>query len=201
MGNIVSNKFNIILTYEMSVDADTGEVLSTNLINRDIKQVPSSSPKKKEVQDDGIPRLTLDNNKYTLNSSAVELMGITQEDKIDIKYETTNDGTIPVIGTDSAFGTKGGNRLTKSNTVAYRGVKNEELAKYGNQFILSNHPVKEGLFVLTSETNENKVKEAPKIENETIRLDTEDIPFDLDLDGIDVKDANVSKIDSELFQL
>lgn len=196
----VKETFILSLTYEMSVDTETGEVLETKLIDRSVnKPVKAMKATANEaVQDDEKePKLYLEDNKCRLNSKAVSLMGISPGDKLDIKYDDGKNGSVPIIGTDEAFGTKGGNELTKSNTIACRGSKNEELSKYGKEFVLAVHPSKAGLFVLTSE----EVAVDQLVGDDNVNID---IPegIDLNLEGlVDDKDANVSSIDTNFFKL
>lgn len=195
---IAKETFTLTLTYEMSVNTDTGEILETRLIDRsvgksDIKAVKTTS--KKVVRDESSePKLILDSTKCYLNPAAVSLMGVGSDDRIDIKYENG----VPVIGTDEAFGTKGGNKLTKSNTVACRGSKNEELAKHGNSFTITPHPSKQGLFILSSgEVNIEKLTG-----DDNVNIEEGDEVFDLNLDElVDDKDANITEIDSNFFKL
>ena len=196
----IKETFILSLTYEMSVDTETGEVLETKLIDRSVnKPVKAMKATASEaVQDnDKEPKLYLEDNKCRLNSKAISLMGISPGDKLDIKYDEGKNGSVPVIGTDEAFGTKGGNKLTKSNTIACRGSKNEELSKYGKEFVLATHPSKAGLFVLTSE----EVAVDQLVGDDNINIDTPE-GIDLDLEGlVDDKDANVSSIDTNFFKL
>ena len=196
----IKETFILSLTYEMSVDTETGEVLETKLIDRSVnKPVKAMKATANEaVQDDEKePKLYLEDNKCRLNSKAVSLMGISPGDKLDIKYDEGKNGSVPVIGTDEAFGTKGGNKLTKSNTIAYRGSKNEELSKYGKEFILAVHPSKAGLFVLTSE----EVAVDQLVGDDNVNIDTPE-GIDLNLEGlVDDEDANVSSIDTNFFKL
>lgn len=196
----VKETFILSLTYEMSVDTETGEVLETKLIDRSVnKPVKAMKATASEaVQDnDKEPKLYLEDNKCRLNSKAVSLMGISPGDKLDIKYDEGKNGSVPIIGTDEAFGTKGGNKLTKSNTIACRGSKNEELSKYGKEFVLAVHPSKAGLFVLTSE----EVAVDQLVGDDNVNVDTPE-GIDLDLEGlVDDKDANVSSIDTNFFKL
>ena len=150
------------------------------------------------VQDnDKEPKLYLEDNKCRLNSKAISLMGISPGDKLDIKYDDGKNGSVPIIGTDEAFGTKGGNKLTKSNTIACRGSKNEELSKYGKEFVLATHPSKAGLFVLTSE----QVAVDLLVGDDNVNIDTPE-GIDLNLEGlVDDEDANVSSIDTNFFKL
>lgn len=204
--HIVKETFILTLTYEMSVNADTGEVLETKLINRsvdnaDIKPSKSASKKKVVEDEDTEPKLYLEDNKFRLNSAALNLMGISSESgtKLDIKYEDKGGRSTPILGADEVFGTKGGNKLTKTNTVAFRGVKNEELSKYGKEFTLVAYSGKPGLFVLSSG---EQVQEEHKDENISVDVDDTDLPFDLDLATIaDDKDANITEIDSTFFNL
>ena len=196
----VKETFILSLTYEMSVDTETGEVLETKLIDRSVnKPVKAMKATASEaVQDnDKEPKLYLEDNKCRLNSKAVSLMGISPGDKLDIKYDEGKNGSVPVIGTDEAFGTKGGNKLTKSNTIACRGSKNEELSKYGKEFVLAVHPSKAGLFVLTSE----EVAVDQLVGDDNVNIDTPE-GIDLNLEGlVDDEDANVSSIDTNFFKL
>ena len=196
----IKETFILSLTYEMSVDTETGEVLETKLIDRSVnKPVKAMKATANEaVQDDEKePKLYLEDNKCRLNSKAVSLMGISPGDKLDIKYDDGKNGSVPIIGTDEAFGTKGGNKLTKSNTIACRGSKNEELSKYGKEFVLATHPSKAGLFVLTSE----EVAVDQLVGDDNVNIDTPE-GIDLNLEGlVDDEDANVSSIDTNFFKL
>lgn len=196
----IKETFILSLTYEMSVDTETGEVLETKLIDRSVnKPVKAMKATANEAvqDDDKEPKLYLEDNKCRLNSKAVSLMGISPGDKLDIKYDDGKNGSVPIIGTDEAFGTKGGNKLTKSNTIACRGSKNEELSKYGKEFVLAVHPSKAGLFVLTSE----EVAVGQLVGDDNVNIDTPE-GIDLNLEGlVDDKDANVSSIDTNFFKL
>lgn len=201
----VVEHFQVILDYEVTVDPETGEI-QTRLVNKSIDKAKFKSvnaPVKKKVskikkEESNEPQLVLEDNKYCLNTAAVELMGITTDDKIDIKYEKRGKNMIPVIGSDSVFGTKQGCKLTKSNTVSCRGSKNEELAKYGSIFELTPHETKQGLFIL-------KGNNGPEIiEESEIKIDEEDenLPLDVDLNElIEDEDANLTEIDSNFFVL
>ena len=196
----IKETFILSLTYEMSVDTETGEVLETKLIDRSVnKPVKAMKATANEAvqDDDKEPKLYLEDNKCRLNSKAISLMGISPGDKLDIKYDEGKNGSVPVIGTDEAFGTKGGNKLTKSNTIACRGSKNEELSKYGKEFVLAVHPSKAGLFVLTSE----EVAVDQLVGDDNVNIDTPE-GIDLNLEGlVDDEDANVSSIDTNFFKL
>lgn len=203
MDNIITEEFTLTLQYAMKINTDTGELLETKLIKRSVDKSnfevtttkrKASKPKKDEST---TPQLILDDNKYYLNAAAIELMQVGPDSRIDIKYEKG----VPVIGTDEAFGTKGGgNKLTKNNTVAYRGAKNEELAKYGTEFTISAHNSKEGLFVLSSE---NAPVQQEKLNgDENVALEEDSLSLDIDLAGlVEDQDANITEIDANFFKL
>jgi len=184
-------KHQFTITYEASVNTDTGEILETKIVSKS----PMKEKKTKKVEDDGNkPTLYLEENKYRLNSAAIQLMGIEAGDKLDIKYEESKNGITPIIGSDEAFGTHGGNKISSNNTVIYRGKKMEELSKFGNEFGVVTHPNKEGLFMLTSDN----IVVIEKKGDENIQLDEEDVDLNLE-ELIDDKDAQISEIDSNFF--
>lgn len=203
----IVEEFTITLKYQVAVDTETGE-MTTKCIKRtidksnfEVSDAASKKASKKTKKEESIePELTLEDNKYCLNSAAIELMDVTPNNKLDIKYEKNGNTMVPVIGTDEAFGTKGGNKLTKSNTVACRGSKNEELSKYGRVFKLTPHGTKDGLFILIGDST--LIVSPNGDENISIEEVDEDLPLDTDLSTlIDDKDANIEEIDSNYFQL
>lgn len=201
----VIENFEVKLSFQTIINISTGEITVKCIkksINKSNFEVSKETPKKatkKTREESSSPQLVLEDNKYCLNSAAIELMGVGPDSKLDIKYEKRGKEMIPVIGSDEAFKTKGGNKLTKSNTVACRGSKNEELSKYGHVFSITPHDSKEGLFILTGDAT-------PSIPNgdDNISIDDndEDLPLDVDLTAlVDDKDANIEEIDSLDFQL
>ena len=103
--------YTIKLTYEMTINVDTGELIETKLIDRtvdnsDIKTKKSSNKKKIIQDEDEEPKLFLEENKYRLNNAAVKLMHLEADAKLNIKYEQGENGDTPIIGTSEAFGVK-----------------------------------------------------------------------------------------------
>lgn len=204
----IIEEFTITLKYQVKVDTETGE-MTTKCISRKIDkniEVVDAKPAKKTSKakkgESSEPTLTLKENKYCLNQAAADLMGVEPDCKLDIKYEKRGKETIPVIGTDTAFGTKQGNKLTKSLTVACRGSKNEELSKYGTEFILVPHETKDGIFVLQNEDAKLEQALDDTIEKPDGAEEEIDLPMDIDLqDLIDDKDATVTEVNSSMFQL
>lgn len=199
---IKKETFTVRLTYEMSVNTDTGEILETKLIDRsvdnsDLRPVKPVTKRKPSKDEEKTPKLILEDNKYRLNSAAVELMELDENSRLSIRYEQGKGGDIPLIEVDE----KNGNKITKSNTVACRGSKNEELSKYGTEFTLVAHPNRPGLFILTSDSV--KIDQLSGDKNVSIEGgEDEDLPFDLDVKGlVDDEDANITEIDSNFFKL
>lgn len=89
-----------------------------------------------EQVDDAI--VTLADNKLVLSKSAQLLLGVIPNDRITVSYYTvSSEETFPVIGKSELFtDSNGGNRLTKSNTVSFRGTQREILLEYGKSFKL-----------------------------------------------------------------
>lgn len=179
------------------IDEETGEIIKeTRELKDDSVKKPrsSSSSSKSKVQENPEPILTLEDNKYVLTTGAVELLGVEAGDKIDIKFQKIGKQTIPVIGSDDAFGTKGGNKLTKTNTVSCRGKANDELSAFGTEFTLEEHPNKKGLFILRGENTPNVTPEKENTpepedddlgedliddeEEESVEISEEDFNFD-----------------------
>ena len=82
--------------------------------------------------------VTVADNKLVLSKEAVKALGGVTGDRIAVNYWTVdNETTFPVIGKSECFGdSTGGNRLTKSNTVSFRGVQRDILLEYGSFFKL-----------------------------------------------------------------
>ena len=82
--------------------------------------------------------VTVANNKLVLSKEAVKAIGGVAGDRITINYWTVDsETTFPVIGKSECFGdSTGGNRLTKSNTVSFRGIQRDILLEYGSFFKL-----------------------------------------------------------------
>jgi hypothetical protein len=192
----IIEEFTITLKYQVKVDTETGE-MTTKCVSRKVDksnfEVVESKKKKTTKNESSEPKLILENNKYQLTQAAVDLMGVEPDDKIDIKYEKQGKDIIPVIGSDEIFGTKQGNRLTKSLTVACRGNKNEELAKFGSEFTLVPHPNKTGIFILSTGIVNDEIEEPEEEEIDLPDIDLQDL--------IDNEDADITEVSASMFQL
>lgn len=177
-------EFTIALKYQVKVDTDTGE-MTTKCISRKIDK-SNFKVSESKVNESSEPQLTLEENKYRLNNAAIKLMNLKADDRLEIKYEKQGNIISPIIGTAEAFHISGGNRLTKSNTVSFRGIKNKELSEYGTIFTIT--PYKDGLFSLKGD---KEIVEQQGDEN-IVEPDVNDFA-----DLVD----NTEEVDSSFFQL
>lgn len=173
------------------VDEATGEIFkdvreyADESVKTAAKKSTSSKKSSTKVDDDDPePKLYLEDNKYILNASAIEALGVEVGDTIDIKNQKVGNARVKVIGASETFGTKAGNKLTKTNSVSYRGKSNDELAILGNIFTLTPHPNADGLFVLTGNKQPNPVEEVPEEEDE---VQVEDVDID-DVDAVEISE-------------
>lgn len=166
------------MCFQITVDTTTGEVSVVNVETGEVKEVKTkkTTTKKKKEEESSDPQITLESNKYILNTAAVNLLQVEPDDRLCIKYKKVGKTVIPVIGTEAAFKTGGGNKLTKTNTVSCRGKANEELSTYGTVFTLSENPDGSGTFILTGD----KVDQAPVVSDEAVEVEDEDIRKDLE---------------------
>lgn len=170
---IIKQRFTI--TYEREIDTDTGEIVKTTVVD-------TSDTITDNMDTDTEPKVYLEDSKLRLNSKALELLKVKAGDRIDVQYGNSN----PLIGSSAAFGDdSAGCKLTKTNTIPFKGNKREVLAMYGTEFFIKPSE-KDGQFVLAStiqpEEDEN--------------VSTEDI--DIDLDSLFDGDQ---KISTSMFQL
>lgn len=187
---IVKQQFTI--TYEREIDTDTGEIIKTSIVKTSDIPIKTSKKSKNSTKDESSePELILESNKYVLNNAAITLMNVEPDCRLNIKYEKSGNLFIPVIGTDEAFGTKGGNKLNKSNSVSYRGNANIELSKYGTVFKIKVHPKTANLFILEGEN-----KQGDFSSDENIELPEDyDIENDISIDDFIEEASSISSMD------
>lgn len=182
-------KLDILFHY--NVDENTGEItfIGKEEITVDTATSTKRQAKPVKVEANIEPLITLDSNKLVLTTGAVDMMKICPDCRVDIKYKKKDKVSVPVIGTDAAFNTKGGNKLTKTNTVSFRGSANEKLAEYGSVFKLEPSE-DEGIFYLIGDKMNKPVEdEAIDIEGELDLDSLEELDIDdsSDLEGFDFK--------------
>lgn len=179
-------KLDILFHYD--VNETTGEItfLGKEEITVDTakKQLPKVN---KVVVENEEPLITLDSNKLVLTTGAVQMMNICADCRVDIKYKKRDRMSVPVIGTDEAFGTKGGNKLTKTNTISFRGVANEKLSEYGTTFKIEPSE-DEGIFYLIGDKMKSIIPD-----------DTIDIQSELDIESLDNINLNDDDVNLESF--
>ena len=185
-------KLDILFHYD--VNESTGEI--TYIGKEEVKADTAASSTKKaasaaKVDNNTDPIVTLEPNKLVLTQGAVDLLEVCADCRIDIKYTKKDKKAVPIIGTDAAFGTKAGNKLTKSNTVSYRGANNDKLSSYGTTFTLEPTKNKGIYFMIGDAVQEEGPQELVDIESE---LDIEK----LDDLNIDQDDTNLENFDFKL---
>lgn len=177
------------------VDTETGEIFKDSREFKDdsIKKPRASSgssSSKSKIEENPTPILRLEDNKYVLTTGAVEALGVEPGDTLDIKFQKFKKKTYPVIGASEVWGTKAGNKLTKTNTVSCRGKVNDELSTYGTEFTFEPHPNKGGLFILKGEnTPEVEIEPTPEPEDEE----------DFEVPEVDIVDGDEEEIGDDDF--
>lgn len=80
--------------------------------------------------------ILLENNRILFSPEALKALNASPGDRISINYYTVDEQcTFPVIGKSAAFtDSTGGNKLTKSKTISFRGRQGETLSRYGKNF-------------------------------------------------------------------
>ena len=172
------------------LDETTGELITREATLGDFKEVTkkatTSTRSKKPKDTDPVPKITLLEGKWQMNASCVELTGFEPETKLDIKFEKKGRNVTPVLCEDL----KAGNRLTKTYTVSCRGSKHDNLAEYGDIFVVEPYEGKEGYFKLKGNVEkEDDIIDVPEEianpEEDEMDIneqqDADDIDFDLDL--------------------
>lgn len=127
-------------------------------------KVVSETPK---VLDLTNPTLHVLDNKLQLSESAINLIGVLPNERVTITYWQNEDGShTPIIGKSETFTDKdGGNRVTQSNTISFRGRQRDTLLMYGDAFKVEEF--KDGMFWLTPIKSEDNTEDL-QIENEDL---------------------------------
>lgn len=187
----------MMITFDYDPETNEYKPLKQEIVKNKVQKIT----KAEEAEDSAEPQITLEANKYVLNKAAATLMGVEWENRLDIKYQPVEKGGMmfPIIGTDTAWKTKSGNKLTKSLTVSCRGNANELLSKYGDTFTVTPWKGHEGLFVMIG--NKDRSEEEPTIKDDNISIKedenpVEDLPLDTELDN-----EEAYKIDDLSFEI
>lgn len=119
-------------TEEVSNIKSIGSIEKKKTTTKKAKDMPA------EIAADAL--ITLEANKLVFNSKTVADMDIHYEDRIVIKWEKIDKKMIPIIGKDMSFDEEGsGNKVTKSNSIAYKGKANVVLAALGSEFTIEEY--------------------------------------------------------------
>lgn len=128
----------VSVTFDFDIETEAIENLECvvgEAIAKAAKPRKAPAAKKPKEDDEDEPKVRLESNKLLLNSKAADALGVVYGHRIILKYTVEGDRRIPMIGTDEAWDEEGnGNKVTKANTVPYRGNQNTILAEYGTEF-------------------------------------------------------------------
>lgn len=117
--------------------------------------------------DEETPVVQCLSNKLKLTTAAIQMIGLEVGDRVQVNYWTENNHlTFPVIGKSKTFTDPNeGCKLTKSNTVAFKGNQNSTLKIYGNCFEIE--PFKEGMFKMVpiEDEKDSVVSEQEDLDN------------------------------------
>ena len=82
--------------------------------------------------------IKIEDNKLILTQDVINLLNVFPGERITINYYTINpEETFPVIGKSELFtDASGGCKLTKSNTVSFKGNQRQTLLEYGDFFTI-----------------------------------------------------------------
>lgn len=139
----------VIVTFNYDPETDTVSDVQCSIDGVEKKRKTTRKVKDVVEEMSSIALVTLEPNKLVFNNKAVADMGLEYEDRIVIKWEKKGKQMIPIIGKDLAFNEEGtGNKVTKANTITYKGKANLVLADYGTEFTLSQ--IGEGIWELVS---------------------------------------------------
>lgn len=174
----------IRVTTEFDFDTESKETSGFTTFHDGVEVKRETTTKAKAVkaavvlEDEAI--IKLEPTKISFNNKAVAEMGIEYGDRIVIKYEKLKGVKTPFPVMEKDL--EAGNKITKTNTIAYRGKANTVLAEYGTEFGLEKY--KEGTWKLISK-NEG-IKIVPPVKDiKTVQEDAEKVDARIFVDDND----------------
>lgn len=178
------------LVFDYDTETKEFTTVSQKLLGESSTGAKKKAPTTKKAKEDQgeNPGVIREDGKLILSEKAVELLSIEPDDKVFIGYDKVGSSFKPFIGSDE----KKGNKLTKTNTVSYRGKANEELAQYGDSFSLTKGK-HAGTFYLVGGIE--KTADAPEgieVDEDTV---SDDLEVTLDLDNAKTKKITAFKFD------
>lgn len=128
-----------MLRISFDFDVETQAVTNIKVVNK---------PSKYDNID--LPVIEVGDNKLIISPKAIELMSIHYGDRIAVNYiQKNNEITFPIIGKAEIFADpNAGNKLSKSNTVSFKGTQRTILTKYGLLFKIEEY--RPGVFKMDS---------------------------------------------------
>jgi len=178
----------IIVTFDFDTETELVSNVQCNVDGVEKKKRTTKPKAKVEEEMAAEPLITREETKLVFNNRAVADMELAYEDRIIIKWEKSKDKKtmFPIIGTDIAFGEEGaGNKVTKTNTVGFKGKQNVVLQELGavftiDPYVTDKYP--DGVWKLISTTNatssktlEDAIKVVEKVEADIITEKDEDM--------------------------
>lgn len=170
-------KFNITVDY----NPETDSVENYKVVLEGVENKTKSTKKyKKEATTYDV---TLCENKIIFSQETLNTIGAEEGDRINIEYDKIDNKLIPIIYKDE----NKGNKLTKSNTIAFKGKQNEMLSQYGDHF--------------TIEFYKDKYYKLNGSNNTVIATTVEEAVKNIDLDIEILKDTNYTIDKIETYEL
>jgi hypothetical protein len=194
----------MLVEFQLCYDDEAGKWVALNKETGEIreftaatKKTTTTRTKKKKEDENPNPQVILEDNKYSLNSAAVALMNIEPDMKLCVKMKKIDGSMLPIIGTNTAFKVKDGNRITQKFTVACRGANHDALVGYGTIFDLEPNPELEGTFIMRGD------KGSVIVNDHNIAKDVElpdDLKVNVDDSGDEMPDLSDENFDGAMFE-
>lgn len=178
----------VIVTFDFDTETELVSNVLCNVDGVEKKKRVTKAKAKVEEEMAAEPLITREETKLVFNNKVVADMAIEYEDRIVIKWEKSKDKKVmfPIIGKDTAFDEEGaGNKVTKTNTVGFKGKQNLVLAELGAIFTIEPYVTDkyaEGVWKLISTTSatstktlEDTIKAVEKVKADLITEKDEEI--------------------------
>lgn len=122
--------------------------------------------------DNDLPIVKVEDNRLLLTKKAIELLEATYGDRINVNYvQVNNETTFPVIGKAFVFSDPdAGNKLSKTDSISFRGIQRTILTKYGQMFKIEEY--KPGMFKMISIDEEDLSQGDSDLKTEINNLQT-----------------------------
>ena len=145
----------VIVTFDFDTETNTVSNVKCNVDGVEKKKRTTKKKTEDEPLEE-VPIITREPNKLVFNNKAVDVMGLVYEDRIIIEWKKEGKTMFPVIGTSVSMDKEGGgNKLTKSKTIGYKGSQNTVLADLGTEFTIE--PYSDGVWRLVNLQEPTKV--------------------------------------------